>query len=259
MNAYLTYAAMIGAGLYGIEHGLELVPEYKGNGYVADGRAADAAGAVRGDRRAGAVRGGPRDLRRGRRRRTTSTPPGSSRRSTTRSSTTGTASATSSAAEPPRAGAGAPTPNVGRTTPPPRRPPRTLRRTHPLVEGSYALAPSRARRRSPPGCPDRAGPAGHRVRRRAGLRPVGRAPSANPQADKLAQILDRGTLVGYAETDYPPQSMLVEGATRPAGHEVPADPEDGRRGHGVRQRDDASSSPRTWASNRASSRRPGPR
>ena len=43
------------------------------------------------------------------------------------------------------------------------------------------------------------------------------APSANPQTDKLAQILDRGTLVGYAETDYPPQSMLVEGATRAAG------------------------------------------
>ena len=43
------------------------------------------------------------------------------------------------------------------------------------------------------------------------------AAGANPQADKLAQILDRGTLVGYAETDYPPQSMLVEGATRPAG------------------------------------------
>jgi len=37
MNAYLTYAAMIGAGLYGIEHGLELEPEYKGNGYVAQG------------------------------------------------------------------------------------------------------------------------------------------------------------------------------------------------------------------------------
>ena len=37
MNAYLTYAAMIGAGLYGIEHGLELAPEYKGNGYVATG------------------------------------------------------------------------------------------------------------------------------------------------------------------------------------------------------------------------------
>ncbi|MES2209764.1 MAG: glutamine synthetase family protein [Chloroflexota bacterium] len=37
MNAYLTYAAMIGAGLYGMEHGLELVPEFKGNGYIAKG------------------------------------------------------------------------------------------------------------------------------------------------------------------------------------------------------------------------------
>ncbi|HYL40812.1 MAG TPA: glutamine synthetase family protein, partial [Candidatus Binatus sp.] len=37
MNAYLTYAAMVGAGLYGIEHGLKLQPEFKGNGYVAKG------------------------------------------------------------------------------------------------------------------------------------------------------------------------------------------------------------------------------
>jgi glutamine synthetase len=37
MNAYLTYAAMIGAGLYGIEHELELEPEFKGNGYIAKG------------------------------------------------------------------------------------------------------------------------------------------------------------------------------------------------------------------------------
>jgi glutamine synthetase len=37
MNAYLTYAAMVGAGLYGIEHGLELPPEFKGNGYLATG------------------------------------------------------------------------------------------------------------------------------------------------------------------------------------------------------------------------------
>jgi glutamine synthetase len=37
MNAYLTYAAMVGAGLYGIENGLELKPEFKGNGYVATG------------------------------------------------------------------------------------------------------------------------------------------------------------------------------------------------------------------------------
>ena len=37
MNAYLTYAAMIGAGLYGIEHELKLEPEFKGNGYIAKG------------------------------------------------------------------------------------------------------------------------------------------------------------------------------------------------------------------------------
>jgi glutamine synthetase len=37
MNAYLTYAAMIGAGMHGIEHGLELGPEFKGNGYLAKG------------------------------------------------------------------------------------------------------------------------------------------------------------------------------------------------------------------------------
>ena len=37
MNAYLTYAAAIGAGLYGIEHELKLEPEFKGNGYIATG------------------------------------------------------------------------------------------------------------------------------------------------------------------------------------------------------------------------------
>ena len=37
MNAYLTYAAMIGAGLYGIEHELPLEAEFKGNGYIAKG------------------------------------------------------------------------------------------------------------------------------------------------------------------------------------------------------------------------------
>jgi glutamine synthetase len=37
MNAYLTYAAMIGAGLRGMERGIELVDEFKGNGYVATG------------------------------------------------------------------------------------------------------------------------------------------------------------------------------------------------------------------------------
>jgi glutamine synthetase len=35
MNAYLTYAAAIGAGLYGIDHELDLDPEFKGNGYIA--------------------------------------------------------------------------------------------------------------------------------------------------------------------------------------------------------------------------------
>lgn len=38
--------------------------------------------------------------------------------------------------------------------------------------------------------------------------------SADPKTDKLAQVLDRGTLVGYAELDYPPQSIRVEGAAR---------------------------------------------
>jgi glutamine synthetase len=37
MNAYLTYAAAIGAGLWGIEQKLALPAEYKGNGYVATG------------------------------------------------------------------------------------------------------------------------------------------------------------------------------------------------------------------------------
>ncbi|MGH2407283.1 MAG: glutamine synthetase family protein [Candidatus Limnocylindrales bacterium] len=37
MNAYLTYAAMVGAGLWGIRNKVEAPPEYKGNGYVATG------------------------------------------------------------------------------------------------------------------------------------------------------------------------------------------------------------------------------
>ncbi len=37
MNAYLTYAAFVGAGLYGIRHEVAPPPEYKGNGYVATG------------------------------------------------------------------------------------------------------------------------------------------------------------------------------------------------------------------------------
>jgi glutamine synthetase len=37
MNAYLTYAAFIGAGLHGIRNRIDIPPEYKGNGYVATG------------------------------------------------------------------------------------------------------------------------------------------------------------------------------------------------------------------------------
>jgi len=37
MNAYLTYAAFVGAGLYGIRHKVAPPAEYKGNGYVATG------------------------------------------------------------------------------------------------------------------------------------------------------------------------------------------------------------------------------
>jgi polar amino acid transport system substrate-binding protein len=42
------------------------------------------------------------------------------------------------------------------------------------------------------------------------------SPTADPARDKLAQILQRGTLVGYAELDYPPQSIKVEGGVRAA-------------------------------------------
>ncbi len=37
MNAYLAYAAEVGAGLYGIEHKIEPPAEFKGNGYEATG------------------------------------------------------------------------------------------------------------------------------------------------------------------------------------------------------------------------------
>ncbi|MBI2763238.1 MAG: transporter substrate-binding domain-containing protein [Chloroflexi bacterium] len=40
------------------------------------------------------------------------------------------------------------------------------------------------------------------------------SPAADPAKDKLAQILARGTLVGYSELNYPPQSISVAGATR---------------------------------------------
>jgi polar amino acid transport system substrate-binding protein len=41
----------------------------------------------------------------------------------------------------------------------------------------------------------------------------------DPSTDKLAQIEARGTLVGFFEPDYPPQSIAAEGATRPADTE----------------------------------------
>ena len=40
--------------------------------------------------------------------------------------------------------------------------------------------------------------------------------AADATKDKLAQIQARGTLVEYFEDDYPPQSIKVKGATRPA-------------------------------------------
>src|SRR5688500_5060567 len=47
--------------------------------------------------------------------------------------------------------------------------------------------------------------------------PAAGAQGADPATDKLAQVVARGTLVGYHEADYPPQSMEVDGAARPAG------------------------------------------
>jgi polar amino acid transport system substrate-binding protein len=40
--------------------------------------------------------------------------------------------------------------------------------------------------------------------------------SGDPLTDKLAQVLDRGTLVGYWFPEYPPLSYEIEGAERPA-------------------------------------------
>ena len=36
VNPYLAVAALVAAGLYGIEHELELEPEFKGNAYESD-------------------------------------------------------------------------------------------------------------------------------------------------------------------------------------------------------------------------------
>jgi polar amino acid transport system substrate-binding protein len=43
------------------------------------------------------------------------------------------------------------------------------------------------------------------------------APSADPAKDKLAQVLARGTLVLWTDTEYPPQSFKVDGVVRAAG------------------------------------------
>ena len=68
MNAYLTYAAMMGAGLYGIEHKLQARSGVQGQRLPGHGRRTHAACPVRGDRRAGTLGGRRRDLRPGRRR-----------------------------------------------------------------------------------------------------------------------------------------------------------------------------------------------
>jgi len=46
--------------------------------------------------------------------------------------------------------------------------------------------------------------------------PAAASTAADPSTDKLAQIKSRGTLVGYHEADYPPQSMQVKGSKRAA-------------------------------------------
>jgi len=42
------------------------------------------------------------------------------------------------------------------------------------------------------------------------------APSVDPTTDELAHVQARGTLLGYAELDYPPQSLRKEGVARAA-------------------------------------------
>jgi len=44
--------------------------------------------------------------------------------------------------------------------------------------------------------------------------PASGTPKPDPEKDKLAQIEARGVLTGFFASDYPPQSMAVEGATR---------------------------------------------
>ena len=81
---------------------------------------------------------------------------------------------------------------------------RWARRLRMLVPVSAALLATAAGACGSSGS-DSGQPAGERVAER------------DPAKDKLAQIQARGTLVEYFENDYPPQSMRVKGATRPAG------------------------------------------
>lgn len=45
----------------------------------------------------------------------------------------------------------------------------------------------------------------------------------DPSTDKLAQILNRGTLIAYSAKDYPPQSFAIEGAVRATGTDCAPD------------------------------------
>ena len=97
-NPYLAFAAVIAAGLHGIENELELPPGLEGNAYESD---ADRFPSTmrRGDRGARGRRDGAGGVRRPRSSTTTSTTRAPSSGSTTRSSPTGSASGTTSAGE----------------------------------------------------------------------------------------------------------------------------------------------------------------
>ena len=96
MNAYLTYAAFIGAGLYGIaQPASSRRPELQRQRLRGDRLRPDAAGALRGDPGArGQLRAAVEIFGAGRRRRTTSTRRASSSTPTTRWSIPGSASDT---------------------------------------------------------------------------------------------------------------------------------------------------------------------
>ena len=97
-NPYLAFAAVIAAGLHGIEHELELPPALEGNAYESDARAVPVDDA-RGDRRARGRGDGARARSATRSSTTTSTTRGRSSGCTTPSSPTGSGSGTTSAGE----------------------------------------------------------------------------------------------------------------------------------------------------------------